>query len=68
MTVKSDDGIDYLMELAEQQGVACTSVTDGHILVFTKRQIEAILFKINETNQDKCVVFVQRPPDNKLNN
>jgi len=53
--------VESLMNDAEENGVACRSVDDGHILVFTKRQVEAILSKMIETDQEKCVVFIKKP-------
>lgn len=52
-------GVEGLMELADKSGVAVSKVKDGHVFVFTKRHIEGLLEKINESGQDKCVVFVK---------
>jgi hypothetical protein len=60
MSTKAE-GADFLMELADKTGVACSTVKDGHVLIFTKKHLEGLLEKINESGQDKCVVFVQRP-------
>ncbi len=59
MAVKTDDGVEYLKALADVQGVACASVTDGHVLIFKKWKLEEILKAIGE--KDQAVVFVQRP-------
>jgi len=68
MSEKEAD-VESLMTAAEENGVACSSVENGHVLVFTKRQLEAILAKMIETEQEKCVVFVKRPdpPPGPLN-
>lgn len=61
MSTKSSDGIEYLLELADKTGVACSSVKDGHILIFTKSHLEQLLQKVVESGQNNCVVFVKRP-------
>jgi len=48
------------MELADKTGVACSTVKDGHVLVFTKSHLEQLLQKVVESGQDKCIVFVKR--------
>lgn len=60
MSVKVE-GPEYLVELATRQGVACATVKDGHVLVFTKKHLELVLAQLTEKGQDKCIIFVQRP-------
>ena len=60
MSTKAD-GADFLLELAEKTGIACSTVKDGHVLIFTKNHLEGLLKAINDSGQDKCVVFVKRP-------
>ena len=61
MSTKADDGLDFMLELADKTGVAVTSVSDGHVLIFTKKHLEGILKAITDSGQDKCVVFVKKP-------
>lgn len=62
MATKSEaEGAEFLLELAEKTGVACSTVKDGHVLIFTKKHLEGLLATINESGQDKCIVLVKRP-------
>lgn len=63
MSVKAE-GPEYLVELAKAQGIACATVKDGHVLVFTKAHLEMLLAAMAEKQQDKCIVFVKRPEFN----
>ncbi len=60
MSTKAD-GADFLMELADKIGVACSTVKDGHVLIFTKSHLEGLLKAVTDSGQEKCVVFVKRP-------
>lgn len=60
MSTKTDDPAEYLLEQAEQTGMACATTKDGHVLVFKKSQLEALLQKINESGRDIGVIFVKR--------
>ena len=60
MSVKQDVGVEQLIAAAEADGVAVSTVKDGHVLVFMKQHLEKFLEKINESGQDRMVVFVQR--------
>ena len=63
MTTKTD-AIDFLMKTAETQGVAVTSVTDGHVMVFTKAHLEMFLKQVNDSGKDRLVVFIKQPTFN----
>lgn len=52
-------GPEDLLEIADKDGVAVSSVSDGFILVFTKRQLEMTLKAITDKGQEKCVIFVK---------
>lgn len=58
MSTKSEDCADFLNELAERNGVACSTVSDGHVLVFTEKALESLLERARENG--KVVVFVKR--------
>jgi len=64
MTTKppSDDAdVNYLLEAAEKQGIACSTVKDGHVFVLTKLHLLAILSAMDEKKTDKAVLFVKKP-------
>lgn len=58
--VKTESSAEFLMELAEKQGVVCSSVKDGHVLIFMKTQLQAFLAEIEAKQTDRVVVFVKR--------
>lgn len=60
MSTKTDDPIEYLVEQAERTGIACATTKDGHVLIFKKSQLEALLQKINESGRDVGVIHVKR--------
>jgi hypothetical protein len=60
MGVKTEVGPEYLLEVADTQGVSVSSVRDGHVFVFTKSHLEGMLRPIEANGSDRCVVFVKR--------
>lgn len=60
MSVKTDDPAEYLIEAANREGIACASVSDGHVLIFTKKHLENVLATMAQSGQEKCIVFVKR--------
>jgi len=54
-----DDSAAYLMELMKHQEVVCSTVKDGHILMF-KRAWLADLLAQHPDNKEMCI-FVKRP-------
>lgn len=61
MSIKTEDCGRFLVELAEKHGVACSTVKDGHVLIFTKAHLQMLMEKIESSGHDKCIVFVKRP-------
>lgn len=61
MSVKTEGGIDFLLKTVETEGIACSTVSDGHLLVFTKKRLEAIIAAIDAKGTDRAIVFVKRP-------
>ena len=60
---KSDDNDpgSYLAEMAKHQGgVACATVKDGHILLFSKEALQRLIAQCDEKGSDKVIVFVKR--------
>lgn len=60
MGVKTEAGPDYLLEVADKQGVSVSSVKDGHVFVFTKSHLEGMLRSIEAKGGDRCIVFVKQ--------
>ena len=58
---------EFLLEVANAEGIACSTVTDGHVLIFTRKILMGMLAKMDETDADRTIVFVKRhdfpPPD-----
>ncbi len=47
------------MAIAEEHGIACSTVSDGHVLVFSK---ETLLSFVEECGTENyMVVFIKRP-------
>lgn len=59
-SIKSDPA-DHLVALARAQGVACSTVKDGHVIVFTRKILESLIQKVDESGKDTCLVFIKRP-------
>ncbi len=60
-SVKTDDGIDYLLEMAKASGgVSCSTVKDGHIIVFSKEALMNLLAKASESGKEQVIVFIKR--------
>jgi len=60
MSLKKEVGVDFLIDAAEKEGVACSTVSDGHVLVFKKSCLESLLKMMADKGTDSCVVFVKR--------
>jgi DUF1009 family protein len=61
MAVQGDVG-EYLIEVAKKMGVACATVSDGHVIILTREKIQEIL----AAAQDKgmVIVHIKRPDFN----
>jgi hypothetical protein len=57
--IKTEDGVDYFLEIADKSGVAVTSVRDGHVFSFSKGHLEGMLDAIKESGSDHVLVFVK---------
>lgn len=57
--VKSENESEFLLAMAEQNGVACATVSDGHVLVFKRSTLEKILAQTE--GKDTLTIFVKRP-------
>lgn len=56
-----DDIASFLLKSAEISGVACSTVSDGHVLVFTRQALVDLLDKAAANNDEKIVIFLKRP-------
>lgn len=56
---KKDDGIDYFLKLVETQGVACSTVKDGHIIMFKRSWLQSLLD--SHSDNPEITIFIQRP-------
>lgn len=56
---KNDEFADYMQKLADTQGCACSTVKDGHLLLFK----HSFLRELVDKNPDKeyVIMFVKRP-------
>lgn len=58
MSIIAKDEIEYMMENVETNGVACSTVKDGHVIVFKK---DKLLNIINNSDNETIVFFIKRP-------
>ena len=57
----ADSGAEFLLEMAKHQGgVACATVKDGHVLVFSKQALMNLLATCSEQGKEQVIVFVKR--------
>ena len=59
MAIKTDDGVEFLYEVVDKTGVACATVSDGHVIVFQRQKLLQLLQQTE--GKDKVVIFVKRP-------
>ncbi len=56
---KTDDYAAYMHELVSQQGVAVSTVSDGHVLMFKRSHFQAIIDQF--PNNERLLIFIKRP-------
>lgn len=54
-----NDAIDHIEAGLAQNGVACVAVSDGEIFAFTRETVQNLLVKMDESKQDRIIVFVK---------
>lgn len=62
---KEDDkqaAVEMLVKEFDKRGVAVTSVSDGHVLMFTRTFLEKLL--ANLPGQEKIIFHIKRPEAN----
>jgi hypothetical protein len=52
-----DNALDFFNELIDTQGVAVTTVSDGHVFGFMRKTLQAMLDQ--HPGQEKFIVFVK---------
>lgn len=57
--MKTDNESEFLLAMAEKNGVACATVSDGHVLVFKRSALEKILAQTE--GKDVLTIFIKRP-------
>lgn len=55
---QANKAIEFFTEIAERNGVACSTVSDGHVLLFDRAFMQKI---INQNDEDKIMIFIKRP-------
>lgn len=55
----TDDPVEFLNAMADANGIAVSSVSDGHVFVFTKQRLQQMLEAC--ADKDRLVVFVKKP-------
>lgn len=53
--------IDYFATLAQTQGVAVSTVKDGHLMMFKTSWLKQLLESLEKSKQDKCLIFLKQP-------
>jgi hypothetical protein len=59
MSKMSEIGARHLLTQLELVGYASVKVSDGSIFAFSKARIEEFLASMNESGQEKIVIFVK---------
>lgn len=54
------DAFTALFDRVEKEGVACSNVKDGHVLIFTSEMLRRLLADAETKGEGKVVVFVRR--------
>jgi len=49
---------DFFLELVRTQGVACSTVDDGHVLMFKREWLQSLLEKFPS---QEIAIFIKRP-------
>lgn len=54
-----NDGVDFFIKTLDTQGVAVSTVKDGHILAFKREHLQQILDA--HPDQEKIIIFIKQP-------
>jgi hypothetical protein len=55
----------FFLKMAETQGVACSTVSDGHTLLFKREWLQNLLDA--HPNNDRICIFIKRPDFKQAN-
>lgn len=61
MSIKAESGAEFLLESAKTSGVACSTVKDGHVLIFTEERLKLLLEACQKSGTGLVTIFVKRP-------
>lgn len=50
---------DWINKIADVQGVACLTVSDGHVLLFKRSCLQSIMDQ--NPDKEKILIFIKRP-------
>ena len=54
-----NDAIDFFKEIFQRQGVAVSTVSDGHILMFKREWLQSLLD--NHPDKKELLIMIKRP-------
>lgn len=60
--IDDKNGIDFMMKVLDHQGVTASTVSDGHVIIFKRETLQAILD--NNPDSKTLTIFVKRPEFN----
>jgi hypothetical protein len=58
MSIKTNE-IDFFTKMMDSQGVAVSTVSDGHIIIFKREFLQSLLDKYSD--RDSLTIFIKRP-------
>lgn len=58
MSKSEDDMIELFKQTVDTQGVACSTVKDGHLLMFKRATLQKFL---DDNAGDELIIFIKRP-------
>jgi hypothetical protein len=62
---QSKKSVEYLLHVMDIQGVACSSVKDGHVLAFKTTWLRELLEKFGDKKE--ISIFIKRPDVKEAN-
>lgn len=51
--------VNELFERSEEEGIACTTVTNGHVLVLKETALERLLLESKKDVKGRVIIFVR---------
>lgn len=59
------DAAEFFAKMVETQGVACSTVSDGHVLLFKREWLQNLLDQYPD--RERLSIFIKRPDFKKAN-